>query len=112
MNNFRHFGKEAISNALQLSLEDPKIHVLWLKLYKVIIVHYTLYILFISGQEFIEAIDAIDNGISQYPADIKARYRSRTDLSSRVGALNPPWNQPADSKTLDVHRNLTRNQPR
>lgn len=55
-----------------------------------------------SSQEFIEAIDAIDNGISQYPTDIKARYRSRTDLSSRVGALNPAWNQPADAKTLDV----------
>jgi uncharacterized UPF0160 family protein len=53
-------------------------------------------------QEFIEAIDAIDNGISQYPKDIKPLYRSRTDLSSRVGGLNPAWNQPADSQTVDV----------
>lgn len=53
-------------------------------------------------REFIEAIDAIDNGISQYPTDIKAKYHSRTDLSSRVGALNPWWNQSTDSLTVDV----------
>ena len=54
-----------------------------------------------------EAIDAINNGISQYPTDIKPKYRSRTDLSSRVGALNPAWNQPTDSDTVDVSRQLT-----
>lgn len=54
------------------------------------------------SQEFIEAIDAIDNGISQYPNDIKPKYKSRTDLSSRVGGLNPAWNQPTDSQTVDV----------
>jgi uncharacterized UPF0160 family protein len=83
---YKHFGKDIIANNIQTSLDDPKVHTLWLKLYK----------------EFIEAIDAIDNGISQYPTDIKPRYRSRTDLSSRVGALNPAWNQPVDSDTVDV----------
>lgn len=53
-------------------------------------------------QEFIEAIDAIDNGISQYPTDIKPFYRSRTDLSSRVRHLNPAWNQPVDAEAVDV----------
>lgn len=65
----------------------------------------TNYLFYIK--EFIEAIDAIDNGISQYPTDIKPKYRSRTDLSSRVGALNPAWNQPTDSDTVDVSRRLT-----
>lgn len=55
-------------------------------------------------QDFIEAIDGIDNGISQYPAEIKPQYRSRTDLSSRVGALNPAWNQLFDAKAVDVSR--------
>lgn len=56
-------------------------------------------------QEFIEAIDAIDNGISQYSTDIQPRYRIRTDVSARVGYLNPAWNQSVDSKTVDVgHR--------
>jgi len=53
-------------------------------------------------QEFVEAIDGVDNGVSQYPRDITPKYRSRTDLSSRVGWLNPAWNEPFDSKTVDV----------
>lgn len=53
-------------------------------------------------QEFVEAIDAIDNGISQYPADLQPQYRSRTDVSSRVGHLNPPWNEHVDSAGVDV----------
>lgn len=83
---YKHFGLDVIVNKTGLPVEDPKVTTLWLKLYK----------------EFIEAIDAIDNGISQYPTDIKPLYRSRTDLSSRVGALNPAWNQPADSETVDA----------
>lgn len=45
---------------------------------------------------FVEALDGIDNGISQYPTDIAPNYRASTDLSSRVGALNPRWNEPED----------------
>jgi len=82
----RHFGKEVIANRTQTSVGDPQVTTLWLKLYK----------------EFIEAIDAIDNGISQYPTDIKPKYRSRTDLSARVGWLNPAWNQSVDSQIVDV----------
>ncbi|THV04932.1 metal-dependent protein hydrolase [Dendrothele bispora CBS 962.96] len=82
---YKHFGKEIISNCTQLPSDQISVQTLWLKLYK----------------EFIEAIDAIDNGISQYPTDLKPRYRNRSDLSSRVGALNPPWNQPLDSDGMD-----------
>lgn len=83
---YKHFGKEVISNALDVALDSPKIDTLWLKLYK----------------EFIEGIDAIDNGITQYPTEIKPQYRSKTDLSSRVGWLNPAWNEPADAQTVDA----------
>ncbi|KAF8642340.1 hypothetical protein AX16_009609 [Volvariella volvacea WC 439] len=82
---YKHFGKEVISNVTQLPTTDAKVTTLWLKMYK----------------EFIEALDAIDNGIPQYPTDVQPRYRNRTDLSSRVGALNPAWNQPSDSETVD-----------
>jgi uncharacterized UPF0160 family protein len=58
--------------------------------------------MFTGFQEFIEALDGIDNGITQYPNDIQPKYRNRTDLSSRVGWLNPSWNEPYDSQTLDV----------
>ncbi|KAJ7293606.1 metal-dependent protein hydrolase [Mycena rebaudengoi] len=82
---YKHFGQEVIANKTQLPIDDPKVMTLWLKMYK----------------EFIEAIDGIDNGISQYPSDLKPKYKSRTDLSSRVAALNPPWNQPSTNEILD-----------
>ncbi|KAG7099251.1 hypothetical protein E1B28_001114 [Marasmius oreades] len=83
---FKHFGKEIISNVAQLNVDHENVHTLWLKMYK----------------EFIEAIDAVDNGISQYPTDLKPRYTNRTDLSSRVAALNPPWNQTLDAAGVDA----------
>ncbi|KAJ7038169.1 metal-dependent protein hydrolase [Mycena alexandri] len=83
---FKHFGKEVIANKTQLPADDPKVTTLWLKLYK----------------QFIEAIDAIDNGIAQYPSDIKPKYRSNPDLGSRVASLNPAWNQPTGPEVLDA----------
>ncbi|KJA29213.1 hypothetical protein HYPSUDRAFT_61244 [Hypholoma sublateritium FD-334 SS-4] len=83
---YKHFGQEVIAHRTLLPADDAKVSLLWLKMYS----------------EFIEAIDGIDNGVSQYPADIAPKYRSRTDLSSRVGALNPWWNQPTDAQTVDA----------
>ncbi|KAJ7786345.1 metal-dependent protein hydrolase [Mycena metata] len=83
---FKHFGKEVIANKTQLPADDPKVTTLWLKMYK----------------QFIEAIDAIDNGIAQYPSDIKPKYKSSTDLGSRVASLNPVWNQPTGPEVLDA----------
>lgn len=83
---YKHFGREIVATRLGLSTDDSKVNTLWLKLYK----------------EFIEAIDGIDNGISQYPKDIQPRYRNRTDLSSRVSWLNPAWNESVDSDSVDA----------
>eukprot|EP00483_Globobulimina_turgida_P001730 UN01732 len=44
-------------------------------------------------ESFIEGIDAIDNGIQQYDTDTEKRYKINTDLSSRISAFNPWWNQ-------------------
>lgn len=43
---------------------------------------------------FIEALDAIDNGVSQFDKTEPAqpKYSVNTDLSARVGNLNPAWN--------------------
>ncbi|THH03864.1 hypothetical protein EW145_g5947 [Phellinidium pouzarii] len=83
---YKHYGREIIASRLQLSLDSPAVELLWMKLYK----------------EFIEAIDGIDNGVSQYPKDATARYKNRTDLSSRVAWLNPVWNESIVSSEVDA----------
>ncbi|GBE77911.1 GAMM1 protein [Sparassis latifolia] len=82
---YKHFGQEIIASRLLAEVDDPKVETLWLKLYK----------------DFIEAIDGIDNGVSQYPVELLPKYRSRTDVSSRVGHLNPAWNESTDSQIVD-----------
>jgi len=83
---YKHFGQGIIANRLNTAVDDPKVKYVWLKVYR----------------DFVEALDAIDNGISQYPTDIQPRYRSRTDLSNRVGGLNPRWNEPTSNDILDA----------
>lgn len=47
-------------------------------------------------ENFVEEVDAVDNGISQ--CDGEPRYSVSTTLSARVGHLNPCWN----SKSQDT----------
>eukprot|EP00375_Theileria_parva_P001812 XP_764487.1 hypothetical protein [Theileria parva strain Muguga] len=47
--------------------------------------------------KFIEAMDAIDNGVPMCDGDLK--YKTNTDLSTRVSRLNPSW---IDSDVADV----------
>ncbi|KAJ1727971.1 hypothetical protein LPJ61_004293, partial [Coemansia biformis] len=76
---YKHYGKEVIrAIAKDADLSDSEADLLHTKLYS----------------QFIEGIDGIDNGVSQYPDDIDAAYRESTNLSARVGRLNPWWNQP------------------
>lgn len=85
---WKHFGQEIVATHLKLdaSRDAEVVNLLWLKLY----------------EDFVEAIDGIDNGISQYPADLKPKYKSRTDLSARVGYLNPSWNEQSNNAELDA----------
>ena len=50
---------------------------------------------------FMEAIDAIDTGVEPIPSDageeIQLQYRDSTGLSSRVGRVNPRWNEVDDT---------------
>ncbi|KAJ8596905.1 GAMM1 protein [Rhizopogon salebrosus TDB-379] len=82
---YKHFGKEIVASTARLDHSDGKVEILWLKMYK----------------EFIEAIDAIDNGISLYTSQEEPKYRNRTDLSSRVGWLNPRWNESTEFQKVD-----------
>ncbi|KAG7493499.1 hypothetical protein JOB18_009987 [Solea senegalensis] len=77
---YLHFGHQLLSQLTQLKEGDRQLEVLYDKLY----------------ENFVEEVDAIDNGISQY--DGEARYAISSTLSARVGHLNPRWN----SKSQDT----------
>ncbi|XP_028303019.1 MYG1 exonuclease [Gouania willdenowi] len=77
---YLHFGRQLLAQLTQLSENDKTLEMLYDKLY----------------ENFVEEIDAIDNGISQYEGE--ARYAISTTLSARVGHLNPCWN----SKSQDT----------
>jgi uncharacterized UPF0160 family protein len=80
---YKHFGKEIISKITVL--EDPElIDLVYNKVYN----------------SFIEGIDAIDNGVPQYPADIEPAYVNNTGIGSRVGRLNPDWNETFTNEEL------------
>ncbi|MCP9264710.1 Metal-dependent protein hydrolase [Dirofilaria immitis] len=72
---YAHFGKNVIGALLGLSHNDTVIDILFKKVYEI----------------FVEAIDAIDNGIAQF--DGEPRYYLGGTLSSRVSMLNPAWNE-------------------
>ncbi|WOL07542.1 UPF0160 protein [Canna indica] len=72
---YKHYGKEIIAKELQLDEGHENVLRLYLAVYK----------------SFIEAIDAIDNGINQYDTDQPPKYVNNTHLSSRVGRLNLDW---------------------
>eukprot|EP01128_Nolandella_sp_AFSM9_P001056 TRINITY_DN11166_c0_g1_i1.p1 TRINITY_DN11166_c0_g1~~TRINITY_DN11166_c0_g1_i1.p1 ORF type:complete len:391 (-),score=114.55 TRINITY_DN11166_c0_g1_i1:107-1114(-) len=82
---YKHFG-ERIIKTLYPDISDENLKITFLKLYK----------------NFVAAIDAIDNGVKKYDTTEpeKGRYSVNTDLSARVGFLNPSWNE--TDKDLDV----------
>jgi uncharacterized UPF0160 family protein len=81
---YKHFGKEVIASLLGTSPEDGKVTTVWLQVYKT----------------FMEAIDGIDNGVNQFEG--RPKYQSNTNLSSRVGNLNPTWMQESTPQLLDA----------
>jgi len=80
---YKHFGKDIFAELYKLDPSSPEADNL----------HQLVY------GDFVEALDGIDNGISCYSG--KPAYHSKTDLSSRVGALNPRWNEPCNDAILD-----------
>jgi len=83
---YKHFAPEIISQRLGQPVGHRSVDLLYQKLYK----------------EFVEALDADDNGIAAYPDDIKPAFSSGgITLPSMVGALNPSWNTPVDQEGED-----------
>ncbi|MEQ2275898.1 UPF0160 protein myg1, mitochondrial, partial [Xenotaenia resolanae] len=77
---YLHFGRRLLALLTQMKEDDRQLEVLFDKLY----------------ENFVEEVDAVDNGISQY--DGEARYAVSSTLSARVAHLNPRWN----SKSQDT----------
>ncbi|KXZ50644.1 hypothetical protein GPECTOR_15g328 [Gonium pectorale] len=83
---YKHFGREILAGLLGWPLDHPDLETVYLQVYR----------------GFVEAVDAVDNGVGQYdvPPGTAPKYVNNTTLSSRVGSLNPRWNQPSDDETL------------
>lgn len=81
---YKHFGREIISDILKVPVDHADLEVVYLRVYK----------------NFIEAVDAIDNGVNQYENQGPPKYLNSTSLSSRVGFLNPKWNEDSSDEVL------------
>jgi len=96
---YKYFGREILAQVLDTQ-DKNVLEVLYQKMYT----------------NFVEGLDGIDNGVDQYSLasesstasssttpKIEQQYKVTTDLSARVGRLNPLWNDTApnpDAKFL------------
>ncbi|XP_058729212.1 MYG1 protein C694.04c [Vicia villosa] len=88
---YKHFGKEIIANELKVDEEHQDVNYIYLAVYR----------------SFMEAIDAVDNGINQYDTDQPPKYVNNTHLSSRVGRFNLDWtdaDQSSEKENEAFHR--------
>ncbi|XP_010902804.2 UPF0160 protein MYG1, mitochondrial isoform X1 [Esox lucius] len=85
---YLHFGRRVLAQITSLKEDDRQLEVLYDKLY----------------ENFVEEVDAVDNGISQY--DGEPRYAVSTTLSARVGHLNPHWNSKSQDTEEGFHKAL------
>ncbi|XP_058414111.1 MYG1 exonuclease isoform X2 [Diceros bicornis minor] len=81
---YLHFGHKLLAQLLDTSEEDSIVGTLYDKMY----------------ENFVEEVDAVDNGISQWEEG-EPRYALTTTLSARVARLNPTWNQPSQDTEVD-----------
>lgn len=82
---YKHFGKDIIKQVVT-GASASDVDVLYEKVYK----------------EFVEAIDANDNGINNYPGDVEKKFNDKNlTLPSLVSQLNPRWNTDPVDKDYD-----------
>lgn len=74
---YKHFGREVVAALTGLDESSPDLETVYQRMYS----------------SFVKAIDGIDNGVNVWPEGHEPPYRVGTDLSSRVGHLNPDWNE-------------------
>jgi uncharacterized UPF0160 family protein len=88
-----HFGKAIIAHHLGVTEDAEEVTVLWTKIY----------------EDFVEALDAHDNGISAYDpkavkeAGLEKRFADGGfTLGAMVSRLNPNWNDPTPSDPAEA----------
>ena len=80
---YKHYGREVIKElASEVGASEEDIEQIYLKVYK----------------NFVEEIDGIDNGVECFNSKDR-NYAVTTNLSARVGRLNPSWHEPSDDET-------------
>lgn len=79
---YKHYGHDIIGQVLPKASKDD-VSLLYTKMYK----------------EFVEALDANDNGINNYPSDVEKKFNDKNlGLPALVLHLNPGWNtNPGDA---------------
>lgn len=73
---YRHYGKDIIRTYYP-SLSSEHLELVYDKIYN----------------SLLECLDAIDTGVEMVPDGVAVAYKDTTGLSSRVGRLNPRWNE-------------------
>lgn len=49
-------------------------------------------------------IDGVDNGVDQYPNDIKPKYLNKTGIGDRIHHLNPGWNDVNQDENIQFQK--------
>jgi uncharacterized UPF0160 family protein len=90
---YMHFGKAIIAQRLGVAEDSDEVGLIWQKVY----------------ENFIEPVDANDNGISAYDpkglaaAGLEKRFRDGSfSLGAMVSRLNPNWNDPVPSDPAEA----------
>ncbi|KAF0973237.1 hypothetical protein FDP41_008444 [Naegleria fowleri] len=89
---YKHFGRQILEELIGDKATDEQKDDIYLRVYG----------------NFIEHVDANDNGIEISDGELK--YKITTALPNRVGRLNPKWNAPSDEnigfrKAIELTRN-------
>lgn len=82
---YRHYGKEVIK-VFYPTISDEHLDWVYVKLY----------------DSLLEALDAVDTGVEMTPKGTELVYKDSTGLASRVGRLNPRWNEKLEEPGADA----------
>ncbi|EAR83677.1 melanocyte proliferating protein, putative (macronuclear) [Tetrahymena thermophila SB210] len=87
---YKHFGQEIIKNVAQSLIDENKDNLN----IEITLNQETLDSLYQRIYDgFIQGVDGSDNGVEQYPVEVKSAYSNPTQLQQRIGRLNPLWTE-------------------